>query len=318
MSLRIVIFGAGGVGGYFGARLATAGNNVTFVARGAHLDAIRKHGLRILSPLGDLEIATVNAVENVAHVVEADFVLLAVKLWDTEAAAPQLSSLAQRGAAVISLQNGVQKEQLLLKHLPSRSVMGGVSYISAAIEEPGVIRHFGPIQNLVFGELDGARSRRSMALYAACQEAGVGARISDDIEREIWEKFVFLVGLSATTATIRQPIGPIRTNPRTRSFLLDVMQETVNIGRASGIRLAEDFAESRLAFCDGLPADMLASMYQDLVRGNRLELPWLSGAVVALGQQKGLTTPCNRAVADILELYVRGTGDGGGCVPRSA
>jgi 2-dehydropantoate 2-reductase len=157
-----------------------------------------------------------------------------------------------------------------------------------------------------------------MALYAACQEARVGARISDDIEREIWEKFVFLVGLSATTATIRQPIGPIRTDPRTRSFLLDVMRETVNVGRASGIRLAEDFAESRLAFCDGLPADMLASMYQDLVRGNRLELPWLSGAVVALGQQKGLTTPCNRAVADILELYVQGTGDAGGCAPRSS
>ena len=146
-----------------------------------------------------------------------------------------------------------------------------------------------------------------MALYAACQEARIGARISDDIEREIWEKFVFLVGLSATTATIRQPIGPIRTNPRTRSFLLDVMQETVNVGRASGIRLAEDFAESRMTFCDGLPADMLASTYQDLVRGNRLELPWLSGAVVTLGQQKGLTTPCNRAVADILELYVQGT-----------
>jgi 2-dehydropantoate 2-reductase len=307
MSLRIVIFGAGAVGGYFGARLAAAGNDVTFVARGAHLDAIRKHGLRVLSPLGDLEITRANAVENVAHVVAADFVLLAVKLWDTETAAPQLSSLAQRGAAVISLQNGVQKEQLLLKHLPSQSVMGGVSYISAAIEEPGVIRHFGPIQNLVFGELDGAQSQRSMALYAACQEAQIGARISDDIEREIWEKFVFLVGLSATTASIRQPIGPIRTNPRTRSFLLDVMQETVTVGRTGGIRLAEDFAESRLAFCDGLPPDMLASMYQDLVRGNRLELPWLSGAVVALGQKKGLTTPCNRAVADILELYVQGT-----------
>jgi 2-dehydropantoate 2-reductase len=306
MSLRIVIFGAGGVGGYFGAKLAAAGNDVTFVARGAHLDAIRKHGLRILSPLGDLEIPRASVVDDIAQVAEADFILLAVKLWDTEAVVPQLRSLAERGAAVISLQNGVQKEQLLLKSLPAHSVMGGVGYVSAAIEEPGVIRHFGPIQNLVFGELDGSHSQRSMALHAACQAARIETRISDDIEREIWEKFVFLVGLSATTATIRQPIGPIRSNRKTRSFLHDVMQETVSVGRARGIRLAEDFAETRLSFCDSLPPEMLASMYHDLVRGNRLELPWLSGAVVQLGLENGLTTPCNRAVADILDLYVQG------------
>lgn len=306
MSLRIVIFGAGGVGGYFGARLAAAGNAVTFVARGAHLDALRLHGLRVLSPLGDVFIPQVKVVENINQGDGADFVFLAVKLWDTEAAVPQLATLAQQGAAIISFQNGVQKDQLLFEQLPASSVMGGVSYISATIQEPGVIQHLGPIQNLVFGEIDGVPSKRSMTLLAACQQAGIGARISNDIEREIWEKFVFLVGLSATTTAIRQPIGAIRSHGQTRAFLLDVMREAVKVGRGRGVALAEDLADNRLAFCDTLPAEMTASMYQDLIRGKRLELPWLSGTVADFGQQMRIPTPCNKAISDVLALYVDG------------
>lgn len=306
MPLRIVIFGAGGVGGYFGARLAAAGNAVTFVARGAHLDALRLHGLRVLSPLGGVFIPQVKVVENITQVDGADFVFLAVKLWDTEVVVPQLAPLAQQGAAVISFQNGVQKEQLLLEQLPASSVMGGVSYISATIQEPGIIQHFGPIQNLVFGEIDGVPSNRSMTLLAACQQAGIGARISSEIEREIWEKFVFLVGLSATTTAMRQAIGAIRSHAQTRAFLLDVMREAIKVGRARGVALAEDFADDRLAFCDTLPADMTASMYQDLIRGKRLELPWLSGTVADFGRQIGISTPCNKAISDILALYVDG------------
>jgi 2-dehydropantoate 2-reductase len=306
MSLKIVIFGSGGVGGYFGARLAAAGNDVTFVARGAHLEAMRENGLRVTSPLGDVYLPKVNVVDRVAQVEHADFVFLTVKLWDTEQAIPDLDPLAERGATVISFQNGVQKDELLLKYLPATSVMGGVSYISAAIQEPGIIRHFGPIQNLAFGEFDGARSQRALELLSACESAGIGARIGTEIEREIWEKFVFLVGLSATTATIRQPIGAIRSNPHTRGFLLDVMRETVNVGRARGVALPEDYADKRLEFCDTLPAEMTASMYQDLLRGNRLELPWLSGSVADLGEQLGIAVPRNRAVTDILALYVAG------------
>jgi 2-dehydropantoate 2-reductase len=149
MSSKIVIFGSGGVGGYFGARLAAAGSDVTFVARGAHFEAMQRHGLRVISPLGEISLPEVKVVDGVAHVEHADFVFLTVKLWDTQQAVPELVPLAERGAAVISFQNGVQKDELLLKSLPARSVMGGVSYISAAIQEPGIIRHFGPIQNLV-------------------------------------------------------------------------------------------------------------------------------------------------------------------------
>ena len=238
-------------------------------------------------------------VDSVDQIKRADFVFLTVKLWDTEQALPYLVPLAEGGAAIISFQNGVQKDEVLLKVLPKPSVMGGVSYISVAIQEPGVIRHFGPIQNLVFGEFDGSRTQRAVNLLSACESAHIGARISNEIEREIWEKFVFLVGLSATTATIRQSIGVIRSNAQTRGFLLDVMRETVNVGRASGVTLAADYADRRLEFCDTLPAEMTASMYQDLHRGNRLELPWLSGAVAELGEQMGIALPRNRAVSDI-------------------
>jgi 2-dehydropantoate 2-reductase len=306
MSSKIVIFGSGGVGGYFGARLAAAGSDVTFVARGPHFEAMQTHGLRVISPLGEISLRDVKVVDGVAHVEHADFVFLTVKLWDTQQAVSELVPLAERGAAVISFQNGVQKDALLLKSLPARSVMGGVSYISAAIQEPGVIRHFGPIQTLVFGEFDGVLSQRVRDLLSACESAGIGARISNEIEREIWQKFVFLVGLSATTTAMRQPIGAIRSNAQARNFLLGVMREAVNVGRARGVVLPEDYAEQRLAFCDTLPAEMTASMYQDLLRGNRLELPWLSGAVAQLGEQTDVPVSLNRAVTDILALYVDG------------
>jgi 2-dehydropantoate 2-reductase len=304
MSSKIVIFGSGGVGGYFGARLAAAGSDVTFVARGAHFEAMQTHGLRVISPLGEISLADVKVVE-VAHVEHADFVFLTVKLWDTQQVVPNLVPLAERGAAVISFQNGVQKDEILLKSLPPSSVMGGVSYISAAIQEPGIIRHFGPIQNLVFGEFDGAPSERALKLLRLCENAGIGSRISNEIEREIWKKFVFLVGLSATTTAMRQPIGAIRGNAQARNFLLGVMREAVNVGRARGVVLPEDYAEQRLAFCDTLPSEMTASMYQDLLRGNRLELPWLSGAVAQLGEQTGVHVPLNRAVTTSCTLRRR-------------
>jgi 2-dehydropantoate 2-reductase len=306
MPSKIVIFGSGGVGGYFGAKLASAGADVTFIARGAHFEAMRSHGLRVISPLGGISLPVVKVVDRVASIEHADFIFLTVKLWDTEQAVPDLLPLAEQGAAVVSFQNGVWKDEVLLEVLPKISVMGGVSYISAAIQEPGVIRHLGPIQNLVFGEFDGTRSQRAIELLSACESAGIGARISDEIEREIWEKFAFLVGLSATTATIRQPIGAIRSNAQTRGFLLDVMRETVNVGRARGVVLPENYADNRLEFCDTLPSEMTASMYQDLLRGNRLELPWLSESVAEMGEQLRIPVPRNRAVSDILALYVAG------------
>lgn len=303
--MRIVVVGAGGVGGYFGTRLAAAGHDVTFVARGRHLAAIQEHGLLVRSPLGDVRSAA-TAVPAVADAGPADLVLVAVKLWDTEDVAAQLKPAVAAGARVMSLQNGVQKDEVLRAHVPAEAVLGGVSYISAVIAEPGVVTHTGTMQKLVFGSFDGSGSALVSDFRAACAAAGIDAAVSADIARVIWEKFVFLVGLSATTAAVRQPIGVVRANASTRALLRDVMAEVVAVGRAAGVDLADDFVEERLAFVDTLPSDMAASMYHDLVRGNRLELPWLSGGVVALGERFGIPTPRNRTVADVLAPYELG------------
>lgn len=309
--MRIAVVGAGGVGGYFGARLAAAGDDVVFVARGRHLAAIRADGLRVHSPTGDLWVPPHAAVPSVADVGAADVVLVAVKLWDTEDVATQLRPLARAGATVISFQNGVQKDDVLRAHLPADRVLGGVCYISAFIEEPGVVRHNSALQKLVFGAYggDAEGGRRARAFLERCRAAGVEAEVSADIERVVWEKFVFLVGLSGTTAAVRQPIGVVRGTPGTRTLLRDVMAEAVAVGRARGVALDPGLPDERLAFCDTLPAGMTSSMHHDLDHGNRLELPWLSGAVAALGRELGVPAPRNATIADLLAPYVLGAPD---------
>ncbi len=305
--MRIVIMGAGGLGGYFGARLAAAGNDVAFVARGAHLAAIRKDGLRVTSALGDLHLQDVAATDDPSTLEPADVVIVAVKLWDTEAAAIAVKPLVRPGAAVVSFQNGVNKDDVLTGVLGPDAVIGGVGQIGVVIGSPGVVVHTGTMAKLIFGELDNRRSERVEAFHAACATAGIDAEIADDIGLAIWQKFVFLVAMSGCTASMRSTIGPIRANPQARGFFLDVVREAVAVGRAMGVALPQDYAEQRMKFVETLPPQMTASMQGDLARGNRLELPWLSGAVVDLGAKLGVPTPLNRAVRDVLALYVNGT-----------
>ena len=304
--MKIAVMGSGGVGGYFGARLAQAGCDVSFIARGAHLAALRERGLIVESKLGNLSFPKVRATDDPTALGSVDLVLIGVKLWDTEAAVRAIRPIVGPTTAVLSLQNGVQKDDVLRSILGDGPIIGGVCYIAATIAQPGVISHAGTMQKLVFGEYDGRRSARAEALLEACRRGGIDAELSQDIRKAIWEKFVFLVGLSATTTTIRLPIGPIRTHPRTRLFLLDAMREVVAVGRAQGVALSAEYAEDRLAFCDRLPAEMTSSMHNDLERGNRLEVAWLSGGVVELGQAAGVPTPVNRAVSDILALHADG------------
>ena len=304
--MKILVMGAGAVGGYFGACLAAAGSDVIFVARGAHLAAIRDQGLRVESPLGNVHITPAKVTADLASAGTVDVVLFAVKLWDTEEAAERIRPVVGPGTAVVSLQNGVQKDEALRSILGPEAIVGGVSYIAASIARPGVIRHTGKLQKIVFGEYDGKRSARCLALLEECTRAGIEAELSDDIERAIWEKFVFIVGLSATTSAIRLPIGPIRSHPQTRALLLDVMREAVAVGRAGGVHLDPGFAENRLAFCDTISPDMTSSMQVDLERGNRLELRWLSGSVVELGEKRGVPTPANRVLYDTLVLHAEG------------
>lgn len=304
--MRIVILGSGGVGGYFGGRLAAAGADVIFVARGAQLAALRSNGLTIVSSRGNLHLARVRTAQSIAEIETADLVMICVKLWDTETVARSLVPIAQRGAAIVSFQNGVQKDDLLRKYLPADAVMGGVCYIAATISEPGVIGHTGSIQRLVFGEYGGRRSARGEAFLQACLKAGIDAELSDGIETPIWEKFVFLVGFSGTTARFGAPIGPIREDPEKRALLLEAMREVVSVGRARGVPLRPEFAQERLAFCDTLPAQTTSSMHVDLQRGKPLELPWLSGAVVDFGAELGIATPANAAIVAALTPYVHG------------
>jgi 2-dehydropantoate 2-reductase len=310
--MKIAVMGSGGVGGYFGARLAAGGADVHFVARGAHLEAMRTHGLAIEGGPSPLQLPDVQATSDPASIGTADFVLIAVKLWDTAKAIEQVKPIVGPQTTVISFQNGVLKDKYLGDAFGAARVMGGVGYIASTIDRPGVIRQTGPLQRLLFGELDGTTSERGERLLEACLEGGIAAQLSPDIRREIWQKFVFLVGLSGTTTTIRQPMGPIRENEQTRAFLLDVMREVVAVARAQGVDLPADYAEQRLALADEVAYDMTSSMYHDLARGNPLEVRWLSGGVVELGKAAGVPTPLNRAIADILALHASGSRPHGG------
>ncbi|MCB2215859.1 ketopantoate reductase family protein [Desulfofustis glycolicus] len=304
--MKIAVMGSGGVGGYFGAKLAAAGCQVTFIARGAHLAAIRQNGLLVRSPLGEVLIEQASVVEDPREIGSVDLVLFGVKLWDTETAAEAIRPLITGDTGVISFQNGVIKDDILVEMFGPQAVVGGVCYIAATIAEPGVIAHTGTMQKLVFGEYEGRLSERVKRFYEMCRQAGIDAEISDDIRRSIWEKFVFLVGFSAVTATTRCPIGIVRANPQARHLLAGVMQEVVDVGRAEGVPLAPGFVEDRMAFCDQLPESMTASMHHDLERGNRLEVQWLSGDVSRRGEKLGVPAPFNTAVYDILAVHAQG------------
>ncbi len=298
--------GSGGVGGLIGARLAQAGCDVSFVARGAHLAAMRDHGLKLESPVGNVHLPKVRVTDDPGTLGPVDLVVIAVKLWDTGAAARAIAPLVGPDTGVLSLQNGVRKDEILRPIFGAKALMGGVAYMGTAISRPGVIQHTGTMQRLVFGEYDGRRSQRAEALLEFALKAGLDARLSDDIRRSIWEKFVFLVGMAAVTATIRLPLGPILKHPLTRQFYLDAMREAAAVGRAHGVQLPEDIAEERLAFSDTLPGTMTASLQLDLERGNPLEVEWLSGSVVELGAAVGVPTPIHRAARDILILHAQG------------
>jgi 2-dehydropantoate 2-reductase len=304
--MRIAVMGTGGVGGYFGARLAVGGHDVAFIARGRQLDALRADGLRVRSPLGDLHLPEVTATDDPGTLDPVDLVLFGVKLWDTETAAAQIKPLLGPDTAVVSFQNGVVKDDILRVALGTEHVLGGVCYIEASIAEPGVIEHSSHLQKLVFGEYDGTVSARVEAFRAACAESGIDVEISPDIERTIWQKFVFLVGLSGATSLARSPIGPIREHPKARAWLREVLDEVVQVARAQSVDLPADYADDRLAFVDTVPATMTSSMHRDLERGNRLEVAWLSGDVADRGRAHGVPTPANRTIADVLAIHANG------------
>jgi 2-dehydropantoate 2-reductase len=302
---RFAIMGSGGIGGYFGARLARSGYDTTFIARGAHLQAIRHSGLRI-EDQGEMFSIDGKATDDPQDVGHVDFVLFAVKLWDMAEAGAACRPLVGPHTAVVSLLNGVESEGMLTSILGNDYVMGGVAEISATIAAPGVIKKVSPFALIRFGELNRRRSLRAQALAAALLEAGIDADLSEDINLAIWDKFVFLTGLSAITAITRHPIGSVRADPDTRALLEEIMHEALRVGQAAGVPLKDTVVAERLQFIDGLAPEIRASMAIDLLAGRRLELPWLSGAVVKKGAELGIATPANAFVCKALKLDVMG------------
>ena len=298
--MKIVMMGSGGVGGYYGARLQQAGHDVAFVARGAHAEAMRKDGLRIRSELGDAQVRA-KVLDDPSQAGNADLVVIAVKLWDTEQAARAVARVP--GAAAVSLQNGVDKDEVLAAALGRERVLGGITHIGAVIAEPGVIAHTGKLQRVTLGELDGSRTARLQAAVEAFRTAGVETIASDDIRRATWEKFTFLTALSGMTALTRKPVGEVRAHPATRAMLLEALREAVAVAQAEGARLDGAFAQKQLEMMDTLPSPMLSSMAQDLLRGRRLELPWLSGAVVRRAEKHRIAVPAHRAIYAGLVLH---------------
>jgi len=304
--MRIAVVGAGGVGGAFGAALAKAGGDVTFIARGAHLAAMKSNGLKVESPRGDIHLQPTQATDDPAAVGPVDIVLFCVKLWDVESAGRHIKPLVGANTAVIPLQNGIDAPERLVPILGKQAVMGGVAQISASIVAPGVIRQVGTFMRMIFGELDGSRSPRGEALLALCRKAGFDATLSEQILTELWMKFILLATNASVMALARQPIGKLRDDPDMKPQFVAAYREVIDVGRARGVALPADVLDKMLAFNAGAPPTMKASMALDLERGNRIELPWLGGKVVELGRALGVPTPTHALMYAALKPYVMG------------
>ena len=304
--MKIAVIGTGGVGGYFGGRLAEAGNEVWFVARGRHLEEIRRCGLKVKSRLGDMLIKPVKATDDTAEIGPVDLVIIAVKLADTDSAMAATKPLLGPDTAVVSLQNGIEAVERLTAAFGKARVLGGVCHIAAVISGPGIILHTGTMARMTIGEIDGSMSPRLAAIESACKKAKIDFIASPEIEKAIWHKFVFLSSFSGVTTLTRLPKGPIMAEPETRDLLKDAIAEAVAVARARGIALAEDLPEQLIKFAEGLPDDMKSSMLGDLERGSRLELPWLSGTVAKLGASLGVPTPAHRVIYQALKPYAEG------------
>jgi 2-dehydropantoate 2-reductase len=307
LRMRIAILGSGGLGAYFGGRLAAGGTDVAFLARGAHLAALRTNGLRIESPKGDLHLPKVVATDNPGEIGPVDVVLFTVKLYDTASAVALLPKLLGAETAVIPLQNGVESVEVLSRSIARRHLVGGTAYIQAAISEPGVIRHLG-LDLIIFGELDGARSDRLERLFTACRDAGLSPKLTDQIDVEVWTKFVHITGMSGMTSVTRSPVGALRDDPDLRAMWEAALLESIAVARAKGIHLPDALATELMTLVGQLPPTARSSMLADLEANRRLELPWLSGAIVRLGHEVSVPTPVHRFITTVLKPHVHGNG----------
>ena len=303
--MRIAIIGSGGLGGYFGGRLAESGADVVFFARGVHLHALRANGLRIESPNGNLHLKKIVATDDATGIGPVDVVLFAVKLYDTASATPLLAPLIGADTVVIPLQNGVESVDTLAATIARRHLAGGTAYIQASIAEPGVVRHIA-LDRIIFGELDGTRSARLERFFNACNEAGLSPTLTEHIDVEMWSKFVHITVMSGMTTVTRSSVGPLRDDPDLYAMWQAAVVESIAVGRAKGIDLPRTLAPDLMGLVQTLPAQARSSMLGDLEHQRRLELPWLSGAIVRMGQALDVQTPIHRFITTVLKPHVNG------------
>jgi len=304
--MRIAVIGTGGIGGPYGAALAKAGADVTFVARGAHLAAIQKNGLRVEGDRGETHILPARATDDIAGIGTVDVVLSCVKLWDVETVVGQLRPIVGPQTAVVPLQNGVDAAERMIPMLGREAVMGGVAFVTGTITAPGVIRQTGTYQRMTFGELDGRIGERGQRLRDLCEAAGFEGVLSPDIMVPVWEKFLLMVPLAGLNALTRLPLGKWREHPELVALYDAVLRETVAVGGAEGVRLSPDSVENGMAMMQSMPPYHMTSMGNDLLRGNRLELPWFAGKVVELGGRHCIPTPANGFIYAALKPYING------------
>src|SRR5262245_2904926 len=300
--MRITVYGTGAIGGYFGGRLAQAGAEVHFIARGANLRALRERGLRVRSVSGDFEVQAA-ATDDPADIGPCDFVLFCVKAFDTDAAAARLGPLVGDGTAVLSLQNGVENEEKLARAIGEGHVMGGAAFIFAEIAEPGVITHTGGPTSITFGELDGRASQRAQRLLACCERAGFGAELSADIKTVLWAKLAFICAQAGMTAAVRLPIGDIRGADAAWAAFRRLVAEVCAVAAADGSPVPRAAQERAVALAQGLEPGGFSSLHDDLVAGRRMELEALHGFVVRRAAQHGLSVPTSETVYAILQPW---------------
>jgi len=300
--MRITVVGAGGVGGYFGGRLAMAGQEVAFLARGPHLAAIRQRGLQVRSAKGDFT-AVVSASDNPADLGPSDVVLFCVKSYDTDAAATRLGPLLTGETAVVSLQNGIDNEERIAAVIGPGQVVGGAAYIFSSISDPGTVAHTGGPARLVFGELDGTVSARIERLRDACLGAGIDCGIPTDIRTVLWTKYAFICATAGMTAAARLPLGGLRDCAESWTMFRRIVAEIVELAHVEGVALGDDAVEQQVRFAASLDPNSFSSLHHDLVTGRRMELEALHGTAVRRAAQLGIATPANEAIYAILRPW---------------
>jgi 2-dehydropantoate 2-reductase len=308
--MRIAIMGAGGVGGYCGGRLAQAGHEVVFITRGEHLRAIQAGGLKLVGAAGEVVIADAQATDTTELVAPVDVVLFCVKLFDTEDAARAVAPLLAKGGVCITVQNGVDGQHRIGAIVGYDRVMGGIAFMSALIDSPGVIRYTSMAPSIKYGEADGQMTERAVRFRDACTAAGIAAEVVADIRVAQWHKFVGLTTNSALSSLVRRPAGVVYHDPDIVALARAMFAEAAAVARAMGIGLPDDIVEWQIQNHRKFPPEMYASMYHDLVRGRRLELDSLSGLIIRKGRELGVPTPHHAMAYACLKPYVDGSSAG--------